>query len=161
MREKTFQPFSATTSKPESIKFQCTYYFRIWTVGNLADLKSGSISSCLVKYFILGNRTGRFVTTLTSAWRSFMLENSSLENIDLHLLEPTCSVSCYLMTHDFLRNQTVNDREVLFFGHFSWPTRYCRSVFVLATASAVDQRSELYLQLSLLLPILISDLSFR
>lgn len=90
-----------------------------------------------------------------------MLENSSLENIDLHLLKPTSSVCCHLMTHDFLRNQTVNDHEVLFFGHFSWPTRYCRPVFVLATASAVDQRSELYLQLSLLLPILISDLSFR
>lgn len=71
----------------------------------------------------------------------------------------TSSVSRHLMTHDFLRNQTVNDREVLFFGHFSWPN--CRSVFVWATASAVDQRSELYLQLSLLLPILISDLSFR
>lgn len=108
IREKILR----TTSKPESVKFQSTYYFRIWTVRNLADLKSGLTSSCLVKYFIMGNRTGRFVTTLTSAWRSFMLENSSLENIDLHLLKPTSSVSRHLMTHDFLRNQTVNDREV-------------------------------------------------
>lgn len=41
IREKIFQLFSATTSKPQSVKFQCTYYFRIWTVGNLDVLKSG------------------------------------------------------------------------------------------------------------------------
>ena len=49
---------SPNNFKTGIIKFQSTYYFRIWIVRNLADLKSGLTSSCLVKYFIMGNRTG-------------------------------------------------------------------------------------------------------